>query len=397
MGINAAYALTLKTIQGIEQGETSGSPRSMPPRSSKYLSRDAKGMSYRSASIPAKRVSMAPPPINVSSPHHIPDEIVRTPYPFPQFHRKNFGRESGITPVTPMGSLHADSVLTLSVRRSNANSKIRISTILVPANNDFSKAVKTGNPSDKEKHFQGLDFDDMEFFRQLNVHYRTLLGPYRVFAARSLRQITVIGTASKAADAGYGWLSEPRSPRFLASRGLSDTFSEEKLLQRFRDRKLGRSRYAWVGWAHRIAAAPSLSPGFPSASNINTPMSQESGRSGSHAGFRQSMIRRSEQHEGLEFVLSWSVKRLLAVLSLVLMLSVAATLLWIFLGKSSQLHTDSQASTGGTVIYTNSNSNGGGFRDAGDRVGAGVGIGICVLLIGLTGMAGWAGVSWLVL
>ena len=39
----------------------------------------------------------------------------------------------------------------------------------------------------------------------------------------------------------------------------------------------------------------------------------------------------------------------------------------------------------------------GGFRDAGDRVVAGVVVGIGVLLLGLSGMAGWMGVSWLVM
>jgi hypothetical protein len=92
------------------------------------------------------------------------------------------------------------------------------------------------------------------------------------------------------------------------------------------------------------------------------------------------MIRRAEQHEGLEFVVSWSVRRILLALTLVLVLSLAATLLWVFLGKNS--HGD------GTQA---------GFMGAGDRVVAGVVMGICVLLIGIFGVGGWIGVSWLVL
>jgi hypothetical protein len=44
-----------------------------------------------------------------------------------------------------------------------------------------------------------------------------------------------------------------------------------------------------------------------------------------------------------------------------------------------------------TTIYS------GGFRGAGDRVGAGAVMGICVLLIGLSSMAGWMGLSWLII
>ena len=40
---------------------------------------------------------------------------------------------------------------------------------------------------------------------------------------------------------------------------------------------------------------------------------------------------------------------------------------------------------------------GSGFRGAGSRVGAGLLMGISVLLVGLSGIAGWVGVSWLVI
>lgn len=117
------------------------------------------------------------------------------------------------------------------------------------------------------------------------------------------------------------------------------------------------------------------------------------------------MVRRQEQHEGLDFVMAWSVFRILIVLAGVLLLSVAAALLWIFLGRSAVPITLSSgmsvgvgggATTGGVGGVMSAAGDGSGFRDAGDRVGTGVLIGICVLLFGLTGMGGWIGVSWLV-
>jgi hypothetical protein len=83
----------------------------------------------------------------------------------------------------------------------------------------------------------------------------------------------------------------------------------------------------------------------------------------------------------LEFVVAWSVRRILAALSLVFVMSIAAVLLWTYLGKQ----------TPGSVPSH------GGFRDGGDRLATGFLMGICVLIAGLSGIAGWLGVSWLVM
>jgi len=90
------------------------------------------------------------------------------------------------------------------------------------------------------------------------------------------------------------------------------------------------------------------------------------------------LVREMEQPEGLEFVLSWSIWRISLALTFVITVSIAAALLWIFLGRNS---------VAGHVAQ-------GGYRDAGDRLGTGVLLGICILLIGLTGIAGWLGISW---
>lgn len=363
MGIHAVHALTLQAL--LQGGEDDGQTR--PVR-------------HRSTSAPAKKVSVIPPPIDTTATHHLmPEFIVRTPYPVQQSRRREFGFSPNTTTETPTGASASESIMTLSIRRSNANSRVRISTITIPANNDFNKALKSGSTSEREKHFAGLDYDDMEFFRQLNTHYQKMLGPFRYFGARSLTQITVSGSggARGGVDTGNGWTLEPRSPRFLASRGLSDTFSEDKLLQHFQKPKKGKARYAWVSWAHRLATSPS-SPAAPPLP-IENPLSAGSG---SRSGLRTSMIRRSDQHGGIEFIVSWSARRILVVLLAVLVVSVTAALLWIFLGTGSHAAVNVQ---------------GGGLGEAGDRAAAGAAIGVGVLLLGLTGMSGWIGLSWLVM
>lgn len=151
----------------------------------------------------------------------------------------------------------------------------------------------------------------------------------------------------------------------VASKGLRDTFSEEQILLHYRRPAQGRSRYAFVHWAHRLAGASAQ----PAAHSSNVPENTKDDPLG------------KEGREGLAFILSWSIARILLVLLLVSTLSTAAALLWIFLGRST------------TEAWPPKSD----FRNAGDRVGTGMVIGICVLLLGLSSMAGWLGASWLIM
>jgi hypothetical protein len=381
--IKELHHLTMLALTGMSS--TSNPPPTPPPipqRDSKY--QEWRNSRYRSVSAPARKVTMAPPPINTSR-NSFKKPLVETPFPFRAVHRKEFDRQFSASEPTLRGPHVHDSVLTLSIRRSNPNSRLRISTLTIPANSDFNSAKHNRRRSSaRAREFTSLDFDDAELFRQLQRQYKSLLGPWRHFSARSLTMICVSGDASKQADSGYGWLLTPRSPRTLAYKGLNDTFSEEKMLRFFHNPEAaGKSRYAWVGWAHRLADAPAITTPLPPPSSTipGSARTPATATSSSTVNNRFSMIRRLEQHEGLEFVVCWSVRRILGALAMVLVLSVAATLLWIFLGKNS--HTPG--------------SGGAGFMGAGDRVVAGSVMGICVLLIGVAGMAGWIGVSWLVL
>ena len=381
--IKEVHHLTMQALTGISgSSNPPPTPPPIPTRDSRY--QDWRNSRYRSFSAPAKKVTVAPPPIDTSR-MSIQPPHVKTPYPFRAIHRKEFGRQFSASEPTLRSPRVHDSILTLSIRRSNPNSRLRLSTLTIPANSEFS-AVKNRHSTSGGKEYTPQDFDDAELFRQLRRHYKDLLGPWRYFSARSLTMICVSGDASKQADSGYGWLLTPRFPRTLAHKGLNDTFSEEKLLRFFHDPSAaGKSRYAWVSWAHRLADAPAISTPLPLPSELpsavpDSARSPASAATASTVNNRFSMIRRAEQHEGLEFVVSWSVRRILLALTSVLVLSLAATLLWVFLGELSH-----------------GVGRGAGFMGAGDRVVGGVVMGICVLLIGCFGIGGWIGVSWLVL
>lgn len=237
-----------------------------------------------------------------------------------------------------------------------------MTSLTIPASNDYT-AVPGGSLGSKERHFRALDFDDAEFFHQLRRSYKELSGPIRLFSARSLKRIAVNGPATKAADLGYGW----RSPRIRAYKGLSDTFSEEQILQHYRNPALGSSRYAFVQWAHRLTAA------HPA----RTPQGEDENGERRDGDYFTQLY----QPEGLEFVVVWSVPRIISALALVFLLAMIAVLLWIFLGKQ----------TAASIPPV------GGYRDAGDRVATALLMGIFVLIAGLSGIAGWLGVSWLLM
>ena len=348
-----------------------------------------------------KKAHFIPPPIDIGSPDHhsLPANLVRTPYPYSpeniQHRRKDYHRSPPPIPDSPTINNSTDLLLTLSIRRTNPNSSSRVTTLTIPASNDYS-AIRTNEKGHiTEEHTSSKNFDDQELFLQLHKSYKELAGPFlRLFSARSLSRIAVSGTATRAADAGYGWLLSPRSPRLIAFRGLSDTFSEEKILHLYRKPREGKNRFAFVHWARRLAAAPETQQAQTPNSAPETPASPEqhdgtawykSETTQSAGGPRSpnSLVTRAEQPEGLEFVVSWSVRRIALALLLVIILAVAASLLWVFLGK--------QTTPSWPVAGT------GGFRSAGDRVGTGVLIGVMVLLVGLTGFGGWLGISWLVM
>ena len=326
-------------------------PQSLDPRSPRAFS---------SPATVKKAVHILPPTIDTSIPRRsIPDDVVRTPYPYsPDMVRhKEFGALDLAAAAASTPRPTTERVLLLSIRQRNSNTRRRITSLTIPAMND-STAVRSGSLGPKERHFNAIVFDDAEFFSQIRRSYHELSGSIRFFSARSLRRIAVTGLATKAADIRYGW----RSPQSQISKG--HTFSEEQILQHYRKPALGRSRYAFVQWAHRLTAS----------TPARTPQGNDS--EGEKAG--RDLPGQLDEVEGLEFVESWSPMRIVIALGLVLLLSIAAALLWTFLGLSTASATSPQ----------------GGFRDSGDRLTTAFVMGICILLIGLSGIAGWLGVSW---
>lgn len=357
-------------------------PRS-PGTTRKFSAPDENGTQQPPATAASKRVHVLPPPIDTTQPRRsLPQNLIRTPYPegHSGLRHKDLSHITSSVPNTPAPPANAESILTLSIRPSKPNNRRRVTTLTIPAPNNFSIAASSPNEKRNEhpQPFRTPDnFDDKDFFRQVQLAYSTLAGPWRHLSARTLKRIVVSGSASQAADAGYGWLAQPRSPRELAFKGLQDTFGGDKIWAQYRRPGMGKGRFAFVHWARRLAEAEGRDRSFR----------EDGERDGA-------LVRRLEQPEGLEFVMGWSVGRILGALGLVLVATLASVLLWVLLGPAGTNMSFAPSGDEGSGPVT---TPGGGFRGAGDRVGGGVAMGICVLLVGLSSIAGWMGASWLVI
>jgi hypothetical protein len=242
------------------------------------------------------------------------------------------------------------------------------------------KLVKVTVPSSltasspiKEKHSKGpamaVEFDDKLFAERLRDGYRSLAGNWfkRAFSARKLQDIrlaqidTWSGTCSQSSGQGASGL-------LAAGAGIdvdTDTkspFSEDGIMGLYRSPKSGKARYTWVHWAQRVASSNSTSQ----RRRANDPFR-----------FPAPISPPNSEHElpesitTIQFVHSYSTLRILSALAFMLLLSIAAAFLWIFLGSPG---------TGIRTAEENQRS---------DRVGSGMAIGILVLLLESIGFGAW--------
>jgi hypothetical protein len=221
-----------------------------------------------------------------------------------------------------------------------------------------------------------LDFDDKFFAEQLHSGYLSLAGNWfkRTFSARILKDIrlgqvsTWSGTTSQTC--------RPRTSGLLAAGAGIDIdddsqspFTEHSLMSLYRNPKAGKARYTWVHWAQRVAVT-----------NTRRPKSWSRRRTRSldnNPFLFPPPIGAGAENElppsinAVQFVHGVSKLRVLTATLLMLVLSVGAALLWIFVGPA------------GTGIRV------GQDRERSDRVGSGMAIGILALLLESAGFGAW--------
>jgi hypothetical protein len=207
----------------------------------------------------------------------------------------------------------------------------------------------SSDPEQKKGSDAPVDFDDNFLAERLRAGHRSLVGNWaqRSLSARKLRHIS-LGQVSTWSGTLLQSSRYPSSGLLAVGAGidveadLKSPFTEESILKLYRTPSSGKARYTWVHWARRVALS-------------NTTRSSDI----------------PDSLTTVQFVHTLSLSRVLSALALMMLLSVAAAMLWIFLGP------------GGTGWRTAVD------RQRSDRVGSGMAVGIFVLLCEGLGFGSW--------
>jgi hypothetical protein len=245
---------------------------------------------------------------------------------------------------------------------------LRLVKVTVPSSLTASSPIK-------EKHPKGpamvVEFDDKFFAERLRAGYKSLAGNWfqRAFSARKLQDIqlaqinTWSGTCSSPCSSGSATGLLAAGAGIDTDTDTKSPFSEDGLMALYSHPRIGKARYTWVHWAQRVAQSNStnqrrrMNNAFRFPAPIETPSNSDSDL--------------PDTVTTIQFVHSYSTPRILAALAFMLLFSVAAAFLWIFLGSA------------GTGIRT------GEENQRSDRVGSGMAIGILVLLLESMGFGAW--------
>jgi hypothetical protein len=334
---------------------------------------------------PTKRRTLSFPAaiiVEPSSKTYNPD--IRTPFPFNI--RKSFIRQSHISATSPTPQ---EAILALALRRRNNGQAWQVSELRIPASPDIVPVIsQKGKENSSEAHFDTLDFDDAHFFAQLRLAYARFTGPFRFFSARGLQHIHVLhselydsSNELPCCNSSHSSCQHnlSRSPLRVVSQGLSDSFSESNLMAFYHCPRLGKASYMWVHWAHRIACTPAhlLPPAPIPPAAITSTHSSPAVPTSRPASPPKVALAENKSVAGLEFVRGWVRWRIGLAVILVLLLTVAAVVIWTVVGVDQ---------ADGLLV---------GNGDVSRLVPAFL-LGVVVFAVGFATVGLWAGLSWLI-
>ncbi|KAL9045039.1 MAG: hypothetical protein Q9214_001870 [Letrouitia sp. 1 TL-2023] len=279
--------------------------------------------------------------------------IVSTPYPLGYK-----GKLSGKTHKGDSQNVEQQTMVMLVLYSYSSTTPV-IKKVVVPEDRE----MQLFDNDEKRPQFRAkmsVRFDDEKLFKLLRKEYRRMRGFMKMtLSARSVYGISLLG---------YHRLSQlaPRDDRHgkrKTFRVYDDVFTEARMMKLWQKPKLGRKKFEWVDWARRM----------PKDSEVS---------------------QTDDEKIALELVEGWCVRKIVFAVSAAVMLSILATLLWVFLGYRDEVFESVPGDIGG---FVNVRTAEGGFRGAAIRVETGVALGVLVLLLGWTCVGAWVLLSWMVM
>ena len=361
---------------------------------------------------PEKRVTFPLPLRLVENRDHEDEErrqsIVSTPYPIGYKGSKWGGKQrQGRNRSGPMDDVQ--DILTVAVYTS-ASTVPRVRRMILPRSSErlfydhsYEKAPPTMarqiNNIDDEKLFMAVKSE----YRAIRGFWRTKFGPLTVRTVRlaefeNLQELVVLAA----------------SPPMLSQVSFGShgqTLWEEALLQLFANPKRGRKQHVWTRWVSSLPGNsarrnPTAQFAVPAPAN---PATEADGAEDKIETISTTddtptapILSQTPKSYALILEEGLAPSRIAFAIFTVMVLSVVAALLWVFLGLTGQsgAYSSTVGPAGDPTLNTTGIVESGkmketGFRDAGSRVQSGMVLGMGMLLMGLSGVGGWIGVGYL--
>ena len=317
----------------------------------------------RTASVPGRKKRVSLPLELIEAENRVRESVVSTPYPLG--HRTGSGDEGteveqSMEKARDGGKVQGtvETIFTMVIYSHNGSTPL-VNRVAIPE----TKEKPIFDEDGKKPPFRATiktDFDDEKLFKLMKKEYLRMRGVLKYFAsARTVHGISLLGFHRLSQLAS----KEHRGVRRKTFRVYEDAFTEARMLALWQDPTIGRGKHEWIAWVKRL---PRYSEG----------------------------LHTNEDHIALEIVEGWSFYRILGAISLSIILSLLATLLWTFLGVSGGVLLQNDGMVGSPVDLKLMDA---GFRGAGARLEGGVLLGLLVLFLGWTCVGAWILLSWLVM
>lgn len=312
----------------------------------------------------ARKVSFPPPPkLDIKTQHRfLRQDIVSTPYP-PGFHERGEYKDSEQGTVRTVDE-GLKSLLTL-VLYSHGDSVAKVKKAIIPTSQQRTYVDDSDEKKPPIKATMSDDFDDEKLYKLIRSEYTSMRGSLRQLAsARTVRSMNLLAYRSTSQ-----LVSKHAKAMHFRNQDEEEYLAEARMLDLFKKPKIGRKHHEWVEWVTTL----------PENSHVE-PVDNE--------------------RIALELVEGWSLSKFLFAVITVLIFSLLATLLWIFLGLGSDKWTyegPADRFLRGIQDISQHVESPTGFRGAGGRVEAGVAIGVLTLMFGWTGIGAWLLLNYLVM
>ncbi|KAL8687390.1 MAG: hypothetical protein Q9218_006422, partial [Villophora microphyllina] len=268
----------------------------------------------RAATAPTGKKVVLPLDIGIEQ-KNVRNSIVSTPYPLGYKGRKSGEEQETARPPGhslddgKRAKIKGEATIILVLYSRSRNTPIIRKTILPDPTKSHLFLDDEKRPPFRATRTT-IDFDDEQLFLLLKKEYHSMIGLVKTLAsARSVHGISLLGYHRLSQLAA----KEHRPARRKTFRVYDDIFTEQRLMDLWTSPNKGRKKHEWVEWIRSLPPPP-----HHHLHNNDT--------EGSHYPTGD------DENVALEVVEGWNVRKIAFAFALILVLSVLATLLWVFLG-----------------------------------------------------------------